>query len=964
MPLPRTIFALMVWTIAAHWIASEAQETRIPAYRNQNKPVVRIIPSHSVLIRLRKPDSSKPGLVGLSESNVTRIQPILLTPRVTPQVSLRDVLLQMRLHHMASLIERAKLQKLLQGAGSITLFAPTDEAFSMVSPPEDFTRLRDFVLQHVVKGRISPQDLRNDITLPSLRSGSRPLRFNVYDDGQLLSVSGSQFLDDARDVGSIRVQPIDRVLYPISNEDLVTEVRLTFPRMYEFLLNSSLTSQLTSGTFTLFAPTDAAFEALSSDVRQKLFHNPTLMRKVLLNHVVPGTHYSAVLAHGYSLRSLGGEPIFFTNRRGLILANGMPLVKSDISVTNGVIHAVNRMLLPPELHARRKPATMAPAPRRPFSPAPPPQNMYTPVPTFMEPAPSVPRSLTKTMSTPLQLPDGDKVTFQAANSLFRRSLLMTNLRNNATDDGFTIIMPTDGAFDMLQPGSLDRLRRNTRLLRRMLLNQMIEGKLDLSDPEQRRDRPIRSLGGTIVISSLDDGKSLMAGGARILSVRPASNGMVLVTDRVSFPPPARTVVEALKPMVILKGVVQRHPAIRTTLTSDEAAYTIFAPTDQALSALPEDKQKDPRFLSELFWSHIVVGAYYRSRLTPGLQLMTLRGKTINVQRTPSGTILVNNVPLSGEEILAGNGVVHKIDSILFAPGLPQLPPKVDLSTSLAAPEPEDELAEIAREFNATNFLQWMNKAQMRNVLQSQPFDRGCTLFLPTNAALNAMSPTLRSVTLGDLRRLQKLIRYHLSPRPLRWNSILDNELLLTMVPGKQIRCNIYNKYGQPSLLSVSGCRVIGMKPLRRNQNVTIAVIEGTMSPPAGNLLLTASKSPLLSNFSKILKVAGAEEIFANGGPYTLFAPNRCVFSKMDSERYQQLITNRKLAREFVKRYIVKGCYYSNGFYDGQVLVTEAGTELTVKVTPECILVSGVRILYGDMSSTDGVLHVVAEPFPS
>lgn len=59
----------------------------------------------------------------------------------------------------------------------------------------------------------------------------------------------------------------------------------------------------------------------------------------------------------------------------------------------------------------------------------------------------------------------------------------------------------------------------------------------------------------------------MAGGARILSVRPTTNGLVLVTDRVNYPPPARSVVEALKPLVILKGVVERQPAIRTTLSS-------------------------------------------------------------------------------------------------------------------------------------------------------------------------------------------------------------------------------------------------------------------------------------------------------------------------------------------------------------------------------------------------------------
>lgn len=67
-------------------------------------------------------------------------------------------------------------------------------------------------------------------------------------------------------------------------------------------------------------------------------------------------------------------------------------------------------------------------------------------------------------------------------------------------------MPVDSAFDVLEPGTLDRLRRNTRLLRRLLLNQMIEGKVNMTDVDEKKDRPVRSLGGTIVISSVDNGK--------------------------------------------------------------------------------------------------------------------------------------------------------------------------------------------------------------------------------------------------------------------------------------------------------------------------------------------------------------------------------------------------------------------------------------------------------------------------
>ncbi|GIX81582.1 periostin [Caerostris extrusa] len=62
---------------------------------------------------------------------------------------------------------------------------------------------------------------------------------------------------------------------------------------------------------------------------------------------------------------------------------------------------------------------------------------------------------------------------------------------------------------------------------------------------------------------------------------------------------------------------------------------------------------------------------------------------------------------------------------------------------------------------------------------------------------------------------------------------------------------------------------------------------------------------MLTNFTKILKVSGLDSTLSSGGPYTLFAPNACAFSEMDLEGYRRLITNKKLAIDFVKRYMVR-----------------------------------------------------------
>ncbi|GFT67606.1 periostin [Nephila pilipes] len=977
----------MLWWVLLV-LAVDAQQIRIPAYvgRTQNRPVVRVIPSDSVVIRVRKPDIPILGTSAVlnRSSVVTRIQPILIGPRVTPRISLLGVLSSMGLRKMATLVDSTQLQTYLHQAGPVTLFAPTDEAFSLSTIPNDQKRLRDFVLQHVVQGRVTPMDVRNDITLPSLRASATPLRLNVYEDGQMLSVSGSQFLDDPRDADNIRIQPIDRVLYPISTEDLVTEVKLTFPRMYEFLLKASLTPQLTSGTFTLFSPTEEAFAALSPEIQEKLMHNSTLLRKVLLNHVVPGTHYSAVLAHGYSMRSLGGEPIHVTNRRGLILVNGVPVVKTDISVTNGVIHAVNRLLLPPELYSRRRPVTMAPPFKSSPVPAPPPiNNEYIPIPVYMEPPPPVPRTLTKTIVTPLNMPDGTQATFSTANSLLRRSLLLSTLRNNGSDIGFTMLVPTDTAYAALGPKELDQLRRNSKLLRRMLLCQMVEGRLNITSDGKEKDRPIRSLGGTIIISSFNGGNSMMIGGARVLSVRQAADGLVLVTDKVTFPPSPRTVVDALSPFRKFNDFVKSRTQIRDSLVTDGSVYTIFAPTDAALSLLSPAQLRDQNFISELFWSHVVPGAYYRTRLSPGLRLTTVRGNTILIHRSPSGALYVNEKPVTGDEITAGNGVIHPIDHLLFIPSIEIESPSPHDHHRVSSPHHHDQhpastphhhdhhhssdphleddggLMKIAQDFNATLFLDWMHKAGIQNLLRSKALQKtGCTLFLPINSALKGMSPTLRSITLRDPERLKKFIRFHVSPQVLSWNSVYDNSFMPSLLPRKRIRCNIYAKDRKPGILTVSGCRVTAIRQLAPNTNVTVAVINDVMTPPPGDMPLTVAKTPMLTNFTKILKVSGMDSMITSDGPYTLFAPNACAFQEMDPEQYQHLITNRKKAIDFIKKYLVKGCYYSSGLQDGQTLLTEANTYLTVKITPECIIVSEAKVLYGDMSTTDGVLHVI------
>ncbi len=105
----------------------------------------------------------------------------------------------------------------------------------------------------------------------------------------------------------------------------------------------------TGGQFTIFAPTDEAFSALPAGTLEKLLQpeNQALLRQVLAYHVVPGEVTSQELQTGV-VDTLGGG-IAVRVADGRIIVNDGSVIQPDIQAANGVIHVVNRVLLPEQL---------------------------------------------------------------------------------------------------------------------------------------------------------------------------------------------------------------------------------------------------------------------------------------------------------------------------------------------------------------------------------------------------------------------------------------------------------------------------------------------------------------------------------------------------------------------------------------------------------------------------------------
>jgi uncharacterized surface protein with fasciclin (FAS1) repeats len=103
------------------------------------------------------------------------------------------------------------------------------------------------------------------------------------------------------------------------------------------------------GPFTVFAPTDAAFAKVPKATLTKLGNNPALLKKVLLYHVAKGTVPASkvVTLNGKSVVTAAGSPVTVKVSRGNVFLNGSTKVtKTDIAASNGVIHVINKVLIP------------------------------------------------------------------------------------------------------------------------------------------------------------------------------------------------------------------------------------------------------------------------------------------------------------------------------------------------------------------------------------------------------------------------------------------------------------------------------------------------------------------------------------------------------------------------------------------------------------------------------------------
>ena len=153
------------------------------------------------------------------------------------------------------------------------------------------------------------------------------------------------------------------VVPPLPAErDLITTAKALgkFGKLLEAAGKAQLLEEVGEGPYTIFAPTDAAFANLDADLAQRLNSDEALLRDVLLYHAVAGQFPAAELVAKKSVASVGGALLQIEETAEGVLVNGARVATADVRCTDGVIHIIDKVLLPPNLKLAEQPDAPAP----------------------------------------------------------------------------------------------------------------------------------------------------------------------------------------------------------------------------------------------------------------------------------------------------------------------------------------------------------------------------------------------------------------------------------------------------------------------------------------------------------------------------------------------------------------------------------------------------------------------------
>uniref|UniRef100_A0A8B9MHQ6 Periostin n=1 Tax=Accipiter nisus TaxID=211598 RepID=A0A8B9MHQ6_9AVES len=248
----------------------------------------------------------------------------------------------------------SKLRGEIEGRGSFTFFAPSNEAWEQLNS-EIHRNLIDNVNielynalhHHMVNKRMLTKDLKNGMTLVSMYNDQK-LLINHYPNG-VVTVNCARVIYGNQIATNGVVHVIDRVLTAVGNtiQDFI-EVEDELSSLRAAAITSDVLDILGKpGHYTLFAPTNEAFERLPRGLLERIMGDKVASEALVKFHILNTMQCSEAITGGAAYETLEGDTVEVGCDGESLTVNGVKMVKrKDIVTSNGVIHLIDEVLIP------------------------------------------------------------------------------------------------------------------------------------------------------------------------------------------------------------------------------------------------------------------------------------------------------------------------------------------------------------------------------------------------------------------------------------------------------------------------------------------------------------------------------------------------------------------------------------------------------------------------------------------
>jgi uncharacterized surface protein with fasciclin (FAS1) repeats len=281
--------------------------------------------------------------------------------------------------------QAADLVDALKGAGPLTLFAPTDQAFAALPAGTVDALLKDkdaltaVLTYHVLAGAVTSDKVVSLSSAQTLNGAN--LTISVTADGKVKIDNATVTVTDIKATNGI-IHVIDAVLIPGASGSakrgaVATEAALGCDRIARAVRNGNLNwftkylplytvarlaglptlttavqaaglkgTLIHDGPFTVFGPTEGAFAALPPGTIPALLGDPATLSNILLYHVTPGRVKAADVVNLNQATMANGQTVTISVMNGMVKINSANVLFVDIAARNGVLHIIDGVLIP------------------------------------------------------------------------------------------------------------------------------------------------------------------------------------------------------------------------------------------------------------------------------------------------------------------------------------------------------------------------------------------------------------------------------------------------------------------------------------------------------------------------------------------------------------------------------------------------------------------------------------------